>query len=130
MTEFSIRFAVVTRVPSPEAGEGGNMATAFGLCQPIPGSKLLEVRPAPAGLQMQLRMPVFELGEVLILDPDGREPHGRGRRPSKWDVELEFFDNVSAAIRKARKILMNEPRAYGTRTAHGILEREEKRPGG
>lgn len=130
MNEIQMRFAVVTRVASPEAGEGGNMATALGLCQPIPGSQLLEVRPAPASLQLQLRMPVFHLGEILILDPDGREPHGLGRCPSKWDVDLAFFDDLNAAVAKARKIAFDETAAYGQRTAHGIMERNKERPGG
>ena len=130
MNDFVLRFAVVTRIACSHAGEGGNMATAFGLCHPIPDSELLEVQPAAAELQMRLRMPVFHLGEVLILDPDGREPHGSGRCPSKWDVDIEFFDDVNAAIAGAQKIILDEPAAYGLRAAHGVLEREKERPGG
>jgi hypothetical protein len=50
-------------------------------------------------------LPVFSLGEILILDSCGREIAGRGRKPSKWSVTYKEFDNLDDAIECANKIL-------------------------
>ncbi len=130
MSDTPVRFAVVTRVPSPEAGEGGNMAAAMGLAQPVQGGGILDVRPAPPALQIGLRMPVFCIGEILILDPDGREPHGHGRRPDKWDVDIEFFVDVGAAVACARGIVFGDVQAYDRQTIQRIEERKGEKAGG
>lgn len=36
----------------------------------------------------------FVQGELLVVDDYGREVSGKGRKPSKWDVEYELFDFV------------------------------------
>ena len=46
----------------------------------------------------ELRSPVFEVGEILILGPDGREPGTSGRKPSKWDVTIAEFTTVEQAV--------------------------------
>lgn len=50
---------------------------------------------------------VFALGEVLVVNPDGREPFGEGRKPGKWDVEAHYTRDwaeawaLSATVRAA-----------------------------
>jgi hypothetical protein len=40
----------------------------------------------------------FEFGEVLVIAKgSGREPFGEGRKPGKYDVEYETFDDLEAA---------------------------------
>lgn len=51
-----------------------------------------------------IRVPVFQEGEILIIDKSGREIAGLGRKPSKWAVEYEVFDNLEDAIKKAIKV--------------------------
>lgn len=55
-----------------------------------------------------IRVPVFQEGEILIIDESGREIAGLGRKPSKWAVEYEVFDNLEDAIKKAHQILVAE----------------------
>lgn len=48
-------------------------------------------------------VPVFKLGEILILNEYGRSIPD-GRKPSKWFVEYEVFDNIEAAIKRAKEV--------------------------
>jgi len=57
---------------------------------------------------IDVRLPVFSLGEILILDNCGREVAGRGRKPSKWIVNCQEFDNLDDAIACAQKVLSEE----------------------
>lgn len=50
------------------------------------------------------KLPVFHLGEILILDETGREVTGVGRKPSKWSVEVQEFDNLEEAIHMAKNL--------------------------
>lgn len=54
------------------------------------------------------KLPVFHLGEILILDEIGREVAGMGRKPSKWSVEINSFDTLDEAIECAQKVLRDE----------------------
>lgn len=53
-----------------------------------------------------LRQPVFHVGEILILDAEtGREVGYPGRKPSKWFIRIEEFDqDLEGAIRRAREV--------------------------
>lgn len=106
-----IIFAVITEVPADD-DLAGNMALA--------GMIWLEVEPMRpendykakfepisksigAGI-LALRQRVFELGEILILDGSGREVGGMGRKPSKWSVTTEEFDDIEAAVARSREV--------------------------
>jgi hypothetical protein len=53
-----------------------------------------------------VRVQVFTLGEILLLDgPGGREVVGPGRKPSKWMVTTEEFASLDAAIARAQKVV-------------------------
>lgn len=57
------------------------------------------------GVLLNARRPVFDLGEVLLLDDStGREVDGPGRKPSKWFVTTEEFDTLDAAIERSREV--------------------------
>jgi hypothetical protein len=48
-------------------------------------------------------VPVFKLGEILILNDHGRSIPD-GRKPSKWFVEYEEFNDIEAAVRRAKEV--------------------------
>lgn len=56
------------------------------------------------GLALMMRMPVFTLGEIMFLDISGREIAGHGRKPSKWGVVTEEFDEIDDAIARAVEV--------------------------
>ncbi len=93
-----MRFAVIVRVPP--GPDKGNLALVLPVFRDIGGVD----EPALPVLGLSLRAPVFSLGEVLILGEDGRELTGHGRKPSKWDVGVEIFDTVEAAVERAQKV--------------------------
>lgn len=43
---------------------------------------------------MNLRAPVFQPGEILLLGDDGREVTHPGRKPGKWDVDVQHVGNT------------------------------------
>ena len=50
-------------------------------------------------------VPVFKLGEILIMDHEYGRTIPDGRKPSKWDVQYECFDNIDDAITKAKEVV-------------------------
>ena len=52
-----------------------------------------------------IKGPVFVLGEILVVDESGREIGGKGRKPSKWWVEHETFNNVEDAVKRSQRSL-------------------------
>lgn len=104
-----MQIVVVTKVPEPESG--GNMAVAGFDLYWATGEKvdyLDKVEPfvdflkealgdKSLGFILNMRAPVFNLGEVLILGDSGREIGYPGRKPSKWDVEVTEVPTLEAA---------------------------------
>jgi len=96
----TVRFAVITNVDEPETG--GNMATALGSLY-VTYDNNISYR--PVGMEaLAFGLPVFTPGEILVLDTDGRELAGRGRKPSKWLVDYETFHSIDEAVARAREI--------------------------
>jgi hypothetical protein len=48
--------------------------------------------------------PVFTIGEILIMDPSNDRSVPEGKKPDKWDVSYECFDDILEAVRCARKV--------------------------
>jgi hypothetical protein len=104
-------FAVITKVPSK--GVPGNLALSDEIfVQTEPPSEKNEFEGKHKPLQevigvavLMLRKPVFHLGEILILDANGREFGYPGRKPSKWLVTYEEFKTVQEAIVRAGEVL-------------------------
>lgn len=98
---------MVTRVGPAE--EGGNLAVAMDLWQentpPNRHDPLGTWRPVSPMVMLSLRTRVFIPGEILVLDDDGRELGGRGRKPDKWDVSVETFDTLEAAAKRAAEVM-------------------------
>jgi hypothetical protein len=97
-------YGVVTSTGDPRTG--GNMATPIGeIFIATGGGDGTECRPLDLLSQMSLRAPVFTVGEVLLLDSSGREISGRGRKPSKWVVEVEYCDTLEEALTVVDRLL-------------------------
>jgi len=92
---MNYKIAVITRVPDPETDDG-NLAAA--LVYRLPSQLRL-------ACVLQGRTPVFHLGEILILDGNGREVVGLGRKPSKWDVGYQTFAALDEAIVRAQEVM-------------------------
>jgi len=104
-----MKYGVITQVP--ELTEFGNLAVALGdiAIQIEQGNESNDYTPRyqdvgyPAALAIHKR--VFHVGEVLLLDDNGREIPYPGRKPSKWSVTCEEFDTVEAALDRAREAM-------------------------
>lgn len=87
--------AVVTHIPP---GDGNTAAQLINL---------------EDGNTMFIQSPVFYLGEILLLDHNGRNiegPDGGGKKPSKWSVVYEVFsvDDAEKAVRRAAEVRLNQ----------------------
>jgi len=116
-----IKYCVITKVPvfsgkTMDPGQSdfsdGNLYDNFAIELDMDNTKVLvEYLEVEESLldnhkQIPLMSPVFSLGEILIIDGAyGRELAGKGRKPSKWYVEFETFDNVKEAILRAWEVL-------------------------
>lgn len=100
-----MKFEVITRVPTDDEQleHGGNLAMPWGaIYQRV--DNFVRVQVDPAVVMLGLQMPVFYLGEVLIVDEGGRELVGHQRKSSKWDVTVETFDTIEAAVARAQEV--------------------------
>ena len=99
-----MRYQVIVGVPHPDGTEAwGNLASVMELYQA--GNEADRVtRVDPMVSMIQFRTPVFVLGEILIVDNDGREVCGRARKASKWSVQAEEFDTLEEAVARAQEV--------------------------
>lgn len=98
-------YLVITAVPGE--GEGGNMAAALGEVHRGVGDQGhgMPERYEPI-LSLDLFLPVFHVGEVLIVEPGSEREYGYpGRKPSKWQVTYERYADVQAACRRAQEVI-------------------------
>src|SRR5262245_18532036 len=108
---MSITLAVVTGIPDPLGDEGGgNLVTALGqvFVEEQAASRLGpfgRFGMIPMGIALLARIPVFKLGEILILGEDGREVDGDRRHPGKWALTLEVVPDLPHAVELARKVI-------------------------
>lgn len=102
----AIRYAVITAIPTQD----GNEYDEFLVLQPTvtgwPGvvEQIYHVMGDFQREFLQVRLPVFEVGEILLVNRLGREIAGRGRKPDKWGVECEYFWTRRAAVKRAREV--------------------------
>lgn len=54
----------------------------------------------------ECKVAVFEVGEIVICDTiNGREVCYPGRKPSKWAVTYDIFDNLDDAIKRSQELI-------------------------
>ena len=104
-------FAVITKVPKPGEGNEGHVVLVKDWDkdneEQIYRFSTIEDFDNPNDY-IEAKIPVFNLGEVLILNDSGREVAGMQRKPSKWSVEVEEFDNLDDAVKKAQEVLKED----------------------
>lgn len=96
---MKIQYCVVICVPNPYEGDG-NLAHPSDIYRLESGElKSLDLE------DLSLRQPIFNVGEILILDESGREIGYPQRKPGKWsNVGFDFYDNVQDAILRAQEL--------------------------
>jgi hypothetical protein len=101
----SLRYQVITRVPDPDLDPTatGNLYDAIGWW-PDGGDYDYKAKAVRDYKRGSMWMPVFELGEVVIVNESGREVVGHGRKADKWDVGYEEFDDIEQAIARAIEV--------------------------
>jgi hypothetical protein len=107
---MSYTFAVITKVPKVREGNEYDQILVEGydkdneeVIYHLP-KEGVEYRMVDTKF-INAKLPVFQLGEILILDKTGREAAGMGRKPSKWSVEVEEFNDLQEAIDRAHIVL-------------------------
>ena len=100
---MKLRYCVITDTTSDEMGNmhDGTLTTD--------GKKVYAEwadsrRPiiGPDGFPIDVKIPTFEMGEIVIIDAEiGREVNGPGRKPRKWFVGYEVYDDIEHAIERA-----------------------------
>jgi hypothetical protein len=99
-----IEFGVIVKVPRlPNPGEAATDVAEFGN---LAAAIVYGLDRMTTFMVMQRgRIPVFTLGEIMIMDSEtGREISGAGRKPSKWDVECRTFDKLEDAIACSKEV--------------------------
>lgn len=112
--EKFVEIVVVTRAPM----NSGNMAMGASVFvetdEPEPDNEYAKkvewLGPELIGIDMflRLRQPVFQVGEILFLDAIGREVNGAGRKPDKWDVDVQDVATIEEALELSQKIQEEE----------------------
>ncbi len=95
-----MKLLVITKVPNPDTDgplAQGNLAAPLAELWVLetrqgPLTRLEKFMGLPAGFSTVLRKEVFAVGDLLLVDDDGREIVGRGRKPSKWGIEYKTFE--------------------------------------
>ena len=106
---MSYTFAVITKVPKVREGNEYDQILVEGwdedneeVIYHLPKEDV-EYRAADTKY-VNAKLPVFQLGEILILDNNGREVNGVGRKPSKWSVEYKTFNNIDEAVQMSKNL--------------------------
>ena len=91
-----VHFGVVMEVPDFQQ----NWSDAEGIVDPdgIVNISLASDPETASDLRVRVRVEVWEVGEILILNENEREVSGRGRKPYKWGVAVKVFDRIEDAI--------------------------------
>lgn len=95
-------FAVITEIPAAE--DAGNLACSFDIFTVVEEGFPGRCERISLNAALNLRTKVFELGEIIIVDEDGREIGGAQRKPNKWFVTCEYFTTLSEAIYKSQQM--------------------------
>lgn len=107
-----IKFGVITKVPD-ESYDDGNMYDEL----VEPWRIRLDLLPKKQFLNLPtdafcIRMRNFEIGEIMVLSDYGREISGKGRKPGKWNVTCEEFDDIQTGIRRSVEVTKAQSHAH------------------
>lgn len=99
------RIAVITGIEKPEGNKADKLLFAhpeYGMFVGIPDGS-----DERFSLEGDVTYDVFTVGEILLLDVNGRECGYPGRKPDKWDVSWEEFElgDWERAAQRAEAVL-------------------------
>ena len=103
----SIAIIVITRVPDSDEPSGNLASTGDLYLHDGMGGydELTLAEQAKAFPEKMIYSEVFQKSEILIVDAvTHRELSGDGRKPSKWDVDYEVFDDLHQAVQRAEEL--------------------------
>lgn len=101
-----MKFGVVVSVPEGEEVAGNLAVPTSGVWVARDPRDPMRVEPVGPHMLLALRVPVFAMGEILVLDESGREIAGPMRKPSKWSVGVELFDTIELAVARAKALAL------------------------
>lgn len=101
-----MKFGVVVKVPEGDDVFGNLAIPSDGVWIARDPSNPMKVESVGPHMLLALRVPVFAMGEILVLDESGREVAGHGRKPSKWSVDVETFDTIELAVARAKALAL------------------------
>lgn len=120
--KIKVKYAVITEASLKPSEEEGNWADDIAVINlkeqalyvgalPSPSDPILFIKPSTITLKdkaytiNRVKTPAFMKGEILIVDAETeREIAGLRRKPSKWDVKYEVYDNVEEAVKRALEV--------------------------
>lgn len=106
---MNYEWIVITKVPKDETGNWAMDGESRPAIQVRQGSFILQKphlsEQAAAESLLGRMKSVFFVGELILVDLNGRELSYPQRKPSKWDVEMKTFpfEKVDEAIACARE---------------------------
>lgn len=77
---------------------------------------------SPTVRTLRVKLPVFEHGEILLLNRIGREISGRGRKPSKWNTKCAYFYTLRSALRCHQRARQEEYQKHDAEVATELAE--------
>jgi len=122
MSTPKIKYAVITEASLKPDKEEGNWEDTLAVINPEEQTLYVDAEPPNDDTTLflepftvttkgktytidKVKIPVFMKGEILIVDAKTeREITGRHRKPSKWFVEYEIYDNLEDAIKRALEV--------------------------
>ena len=103
---------VITKIPDPKK-QGGNLCDEQFVLDIDKMNKDVRLRPFGKDedgrivTHLPVKLEVFHLGEIIIVDEKGREIGGWFRKAEKWHIEYKEFEmqDMEKAIKLSRKIM-------------------------
>ncbi len=98
-----LRYCVITDTTTNEAGNfHDGWLTTDGKQVYTDSREFTRPVIGPDGFPIDAKIPTFDTGEIVIIDAEvGREVNGPGRKPQKWFVGYEIYDNIKHAVERA-----------------------------
>lgn len=113
MKKLNIKLQVITKVPNIDFKDNGNLSddTFMGVIDKFNKNVVFKPYNDYERFKNETKIPVklevFQLGEIIVVDDREREIGGYYRKASKWHVEYQLFDpvDIDKAIRLSERVI-------------------------
>ncbi len=99
-----LRYCVITDTTTNEAGNfHDGWITTDGKLVYTDSREFTRPVIGPDGFPIEAKIPTFDTGEIVIIDAEvgGREVNGPGRKPQKWFIGYEVYEDIEHAVERA-----------------------------